>query len=122
MCSGNYLKPTAPTLVSTNYRRKENDNIKKQNGDYNDFCDNDDGEAQDVWGNEDYLFIQDSFGIEVLDISDPANPYEIFENNKCGGHEIYSDGNYVYVATGQKGMIILLFKKSSKESLIPGLY
>ncbi len=74
------------------------------------FCDNDDGEAKDVWGNEDYLFIQDGFGIEVLDISDPSNPYEICENNKCGGHEIFSDGNYVYVATGKKGMIVLLFK------------
>ena len=74
------------------------------------FCDNDDGEAKDVWGNNDYLFIQDGWGVEVLDISDPSNPYEICENKKCGGHEIFSDGNYVYVATGKKGMIVLLLK------------
>jgi len=71
------------------------------------FCDNDDGEAKDVWGDEEYIFIQDGFGVEVIDISDPSKPFEICENRKSGGHEIFYDGDFVYVATGRKGMIVL---------------
>jgi hypothetical protein len=76
------------------------------------FCDNDDGEAKDVWGDEEYIFIQDGFGVEVIDISNPSNPFEICENRNSGGHEIFSDGDFVYVATGRKGMIVLQLQRN----------
>jgi len=74
------------------------------------FCDDDNGESKDLWGNGNYLYVQDGFGVEVLDVSDPANPYEIDEIEGAGGHEIYSDSKLVFIATGLKGLIILEFK------------
>lgn len=75
------------------------------------FCDGDGGESKDVWGNGTHLFVQDNIGVEVLDVTDPANPYEVAENLASGGHELISDGKYVYVASGQKGLITLQFKE-----------
>lgn len=72
--------------------------------------DDDGGEALAVWGDGDHLYVADNFGIEVLDVRDPANPYEIGEYGRVNGaHDLDVDGAFVYVAEGRQGLVILEF-------------
>lgn len=76
------------------------------------FCDDDGGEAQGVWGDGECLYIADNYHVEVLDVRDPANPREIGEYDKvAGAHDIFVDGDYIYVAEAKKGLIIFELKK-----------
>ena len=53
-----------------------------------------------------------NYGIEVLDIADPAHPREVDEYGSVNGaHSLYVDGGLVYIAEGMKGLIILEFRE-----------
>jgi hypothetical protein len=74
------------------------------------YLDDDGGEALGVWGDGERLYVADNFGIEVLDVSDPDQPYEIGEYERVkGAHDISVNGHFIYVAEGRKGLIILEF-------------
>jgi len=74
------------------------------------FCDEDGGEALSVWGDKDYLYVADNFGIEVLDIKDPSHPRQIEEYGGLGcTHDIFVNGTLIFVASVMKGLIILEF-------------
>lgn len=74
------------------------------------FCDEDGGEALSVWGDKDYLYVADNFGVEVLDIKDPAHPQQIEEYGGLGcTHDIFVKGKLIFVASVMKGLIILEF-------------
>ena len=76
------------------------------------FQDDDGGEALGVWGEGKYLYIADNFCIEVLDVTDPSNPYEIGEYSRVrGAHDLCVDGKSIYVAEARKGLIVLQFKE-----------
>lgn len=72
------------------------------------FYDDDSGEALGVWGDGERLFVSDNYQIEVLDIADPAHPFEIGQYERVNGaHDLIVDGTLVYVAEGRQGLIIL---------------
>ncbi len=74
------------------------------------FCDDDGGEALSIWGDDSLLFVADNFGVEVLDINDPANPRQIEERGNLGcTHDIVVMGTQLFVASVKKGLIILDF-------------
>lgn len=74
------------------------------------FCDDDGGEALSVWGDKDYLYVADNFGVEVLDIHDPAHPRQIEELGGLGcTHDIFVEGTQIFIASVEKGLIILEF-------------
>ena len=74
-------------------------------GIHNDY---DGGESLAVWGDRDFLYVADNFGIELLDIHDPTNPQEIGECLEVNGaHDIFVHNKLVYIAEGMHGMIIL---------------
>jgi hypothetical protein len=84
------------------------------------YRDDDGGEALGVWGNGDHLYVADNFGIEVLDVKDPTHPYEIDEYGGVNGaHDIYVDKEFVYVAEGRKGLIILDRDYGSEQGRAP---
>jgi hypothetical protein len=71
------------------------------------YRDDDSGEALGVWGDDTYVYVADNFGIEVLDVSDLSSPYEIGEYSRVSGaHDIYVEGEYLYVAEGRKGLMV----------------
>jgi hypothetical protein len=75
------------------------------------YLDDDGGEALGVWGDGAYLYVADNYRIEVLDVSDPAHPYEVGEYGRVNGaHDLCVDGAFVYVAEGRKGLIVLEFE------------
>jgi hypothetical protein len=74
------------------------------------FNDDDGGEALSVWGEDDYLYVADNFGVEVLDIQDPENPRQIEELGGLGcTHDIFVEGTKLFIASVEKGLIILEF-------------
>jgi hypothetical protein len=76
------------------------------------FRDDDDGEALGVWGDDEYLYVADNFGIEALDVSDPASPYEIGEYGRVrGAHDLCVDGGTVYVAAASGGLMVLVLEE-----------
>ena len=80
------------------------------------FRDNDGGEALGVWGDGKHLYIADNYNIEVLDVSDPTNPYEISEYSKViGAHDLCVDGKFIYVAEAKKGLIIFEVKQEQRR-------
>lgn len=80
------------------------------------FCDDDGGEALGVWGDGKYLYIADNFGIEVLDVTDPSNPYEIGEYSRVrGAHDLYVDGKFIYVAEARKGLMVFQFRENERR-------
>ena len=80
------------------------------------YCDDDRGEAQGVWGDGKRLYVADNYNIEVLDVSDPANLREIGEYKKVvGAHDIFVDGDYIYVAEAKKGLIIFELKQDQRR-------
>ena len=75
------------------------------------YLDDDGGEALGIWGDSQFLYVADNFGIEVLDVQDPTRPQQVAEyGNTNGAHDIYVDGNLIYVAEGRKGLMIFEFK------------
>jgi len=79
------------------------------------FRDDDGGEAQGVWGDGRYLYVADNYGVEVLDISDPGNPFEIGAYGKVkGAHDLYVEGTTIYVASASKGLMILQFEAEQR--------
>jgi hypothetical protein len=80
------------------------------------YCDDDRGEALGVWGDGTRLYVADNYNIEVLDVSDPANPHEVGEYKKvAGAHDIFVDGDYIYVAEAKKGLIIFELKQDQRH-------
>ena len=80
------------------------------------YLDDDGGEALGVWGDGEYLYVADNYGIEVLDVKDPTDPYEIGEYGKVNGaHDIFVDGAFVYIAEGRKGLIILGLERQQER-------
>jgi hypothetical protein len=78
---------------------------------------NDGGEAQGVYVMDRMLFVADNFEFEILDIQDPGNPRKLAEIKKLNGlHEVFVDGNYIYLADGLKGLVILEYKRKSSLS------
>ena len=88
------------------------------------FHDDDGGEALSVWGEDDYLYVADNFGVEVLNIQDPENPRQIEELGGLGcTHDIFVEGTKIFIVSVEKGLIILEFKPDAKviEELKPGV-
>lgn len=80
------------------------------------FHDDDGGEALGVWGDGKHLYVADNFNIEVLDVSDPANPFEVGKYNKVkGAHDICVAKNHIYVAEAKKGLIIFELKQPQNQ-------
>ncbi len=74
------------------------------------FNDDDGGEALSVWGDDNYLFVADNFGVEVLDIHDPAHPRQVEELPGLGcTHDICVVGTLLFIASVKKDLIILEF-------------
>ena len=78
------------------------------------FRDEDGGEAQGVWGDGRFLYVADNYGVEVLDIADPARPHQIAEYGRAGAaHDLDVEGRTVYVAEGRRGLLVLQFEPDS---------
>ncbi len=74
------------------------------------FNDDDGGEALSVWGDDDYLYVADNFGVEVLDIHEPSHPRQIEELGGLGcTHDIFVEGRLLFIASVKKDLIILEF-------------
>jgi hypothetical protein len=74
------------------------------------YRDDDGGEALGVWGDGERLYVADNFRIEVLNVSDPAHPYEIGEYERVNGaHDLSVNGPFIYVAEARKGLMIFEF-------------
>lgn len=74
------------------------------------FNDDDGGEALSVWGDDNYLYVADNFGVEVLDIHDPAHPRQVEELGGLGcTHDICVAGKLLFIASVKKDLIILEF-------------
>jgi len=74
------------------------------------FNDNDGGEALSVWGEDNYLYVADNFGLEILNIQNPENPIQIEELGALGcTHDIFVKGTKIFIASVEKGLIILEF-------------
>jgi len=75
------------------------------------FNDDDEGEALGVWGDGEYLYVADNYGIEVLDVKDPTRPSEIGQYDAVrGAHDLYVVGTFIHVAEARKGLIIFEFE------------
>jgi hypothetical protein len=79
------------------------------------FFDGGKGEALGVWATGSRLYVADNRdGLEVLDVSDPAVPYEIAEfggsSRTRAVHNLFSDGEFIYLADGWSGLMIVVFK------------
>lgn len=74
-------------------------------GGYND---DDNGEAQGVWGNGSFLYVADNYSIEVLDISNPVHPFKVAEySDVSAAHDIFVNGELIFAATGNRSLLIL---------------
>lgn len=72
------------------------------------FRDDDGGEALSVWGDNSLIYVADNFGVEVLDIKNPAQPRQIEEYGELGcTHNIFVKGKLIFIASVMKGLIIL---------------
>lgn len=59
-----------------------------------------------------HLFVADNYGIEVLNVDDPANPGELAEYDGLrGAHDIFVVGSFIYVAEAKKGLIVFELKQ-----------
>jgi hypothetical protein len=55
-----------------------------------------------------YAYVADaSYGLHVIDVGDPANPRRVGGNSAFAASVLFVDGNRVYVAAGEDGLIIL---------------
>ncbi|MFX0205202.1 MAG: LVIVD repeat-containing protein [Candidatus Hodarchaeota archaeon] len=65
------------------------------------------GEAYGVSGNSTHLYVADlQQGVYLLDISNPAQPSEIVSYNNAHPHDIFYDGEYVYLADQDRELFI----------------
>jgi hypothetical protein len=77
------------------------------------FRDDDNGEALGVWGDGRRLYVADNFGIEVLDVTDPTDPYQIGEYSRVkGAHDLCVDGSFIYIADASRGLVVLRFEEN----------
>ena len=53
--------------------------------------------------------------IVMLGVYEPTSPYEVGEYNGRGGHDLYVDRKFIYVASGIKGLLILQFDESQDQ-------
>jgi len=69
----------------------------------------DDGEAQGVWYDGERLVVADNYSVELFDLSDPSAPLEIgrYQYPRGALHDLDVVGDFVYVAGGTEGLIIL---------------
>ncbi len=51
--------------------------------------------------------------ITMLDVSEPNSPRDVGEYSRRGGHDLCVDGEFVYVASGIKGLLILQFDQEN---------
>ncbi|MFX0113284.1 MAG: LVIVD repeat-containing protein [Candidatus Hodarchaeota archaeon] len=82
------------------------------------------GESYGVSGNATHLYVADlQEGAQLLDISDPSTPQKIKEYTDTMPHDIFHDGEYIYLADQDKALIILdsELKGIYSDSAIPGL-
>jgi hypothetical protein len=74
-----------------------------------------DGEEMGMWGDGEHLYVADNHGVEVLNVSDPAAPYEVGQLSGArlslspAVHDVSSDGEFIYLADGLGGLIVLRF-------------
>jgi len=69
-----------------------------------------------VWGDDQFLYIADNYGMEMLDVSDPSHPYEVGQySGLSGAHDLLVDEKYIYVAEAKKGLIILEVKQEERR-------
>jgi hypothetical protein len=69
-----------------------------------------------VWSDGQYLYVADNYSIEVLDISDTANPSKIGRHGGLSGaHDLHVDGEFIYVAEARKGMIIFTLTEEGTQ-------
>ncbi|MFW9993353.1 MAG: LVIVD repeat-containing protein [Candidatus Odinarchaeota archaeon] len=72
------------------------------------------GEAYGVAGNNTHVYVADlQKGAYLLDITDPSNPSEIASYSNAAPHGIFTDGEYIYLADQDNGLIILDLDLSS---------
>jgi hypothetical protein len=82
------------------------------------------GESYGVSGNATHLYVADlQEGAQLIDISDPSAPQKIKEYTDTVPHDIFYDGEYVYLADQDRALIILDYdlKGIYSDSAIPGL-
>ena len=78
------------------------------------FDDEDNGEAQGVWCDGEYVYVADNYGIEVLDIRESDSPREIGQySGLSGAHDLYVAGGFIYVAEARKGLIIFTLTREA---------
>ncbi|KKL51943.1 hypothetical protein LCGC14_2290460, partial [marine sediment metagenome] len=77
------------------------------------------GTAMDVYIDGDYAFITDgSSGLQVIDISDPANPGLLGTYDTTGSAEgIDIDGNYAYIADKGSGLQVINIANPTSPTL-----
>ncbi|MHA2246975.1 MAG: LVIVD repeat-containing protein [Candidatus Hodarchaeales archaeon] len=65
------------------------------------------GEVYGVTGNSTHLYVADLLqGVYLLDISNPAQPNEIISYNNSHPHDIFYDGEHIYLADQDRELFI----------------
>jgi hypothetical protein len=68
----------------------------------------DGGEAYATAGGGSRLYIADLInGVEVVDVTKPTNPISKARAEKYGPHSVSEDGEYIFVADGRRGFVVL---------------
>ena len=67
------------------------------------------GDTYDVYVSGDYAYLAvGSFGLAIINISDPTNPgAPIYKNTNGFAYEVYVSGDYAYVADGAFGLAVI---------------
>jgi hypothetical protein len=67
------------------------------------------GDARSVYVSGDYAYVADeTFGLAIIDISDPTNPgIPVYVDTTGGADGVYVSGDYAYVADGGSGLAII---------------
>ena len=80
---------------------------------------NDGGESNGVFCSGNYLFVADQNDrfIEILDVSDPTQPFKLAENDndKYIPHNIFYDGRYIYTADAKIGLVVFEYYPSKMD-------
>ncbi len=73
---------------------------------------------QDLYVDAEYLYLPTRWGLEVFKISDIENPVIVARFiHEVSGQGVFTDGNYIYLASGSKGLIIFDRNFSELEDL-----
>jgi len=78
--------------------------------------------AYDIAADGDYLYFSDGEALHVINISDPANPYEIstFQNSLIGEHFVYNDGLLSF--TGMYWGMLFLNLENPNNIYVEGVF